>query len=90
MIVKQTKLGQFLRKRRIERNLTQTEVAKLLKCRSQFISNWERGDSSPPWRLLKSLIRIYSIPEQEIMTFLLDEQALFIRKQLGFNRKAVG
>ena len=90
MIVKQTNLGEYLREKRIQAELSQIEVARILKCRSQFISNWERGDSAPPWRLLKVLVRIYRIEESEIMDFLLKEQTTFIRKQLGFSRKSAG
>lgn len=86
MIVKQSNLGTYLRQKRTESGLSQIEVARLLKIRSQFVSNWERGDSAPPWRLLKMLVRIYRINESEIMDFLLAEQALFIRKQLGFKK----
>lgn len=90
MIVKQSNLGEYLREKRIAAELSQIEVARILKCRSQFISNWERGDSAPPWRLLKVLVRIYRIEESEIMDFLLKEQTNFIRKQLGFSRKSAG
>ncbi len=90
MIVKQSNLGEFLREKRLLVELSQTEVARILKCRSQFISNWERGDSAPPWRLLKILVRVYKIDESEMMDFLLSEQTKFIRKQLGFKKSLVG
>lgn len=90
MIVKQSNLGEYLREKRIAAELSQIEVARILKCRSQFISNWERGDSAPPWRLLKVLVRIYRIEESEIMDFLLKEQTIFIRKQLGFKKLQAG
>lgn len=90
MIVKPGNLGDFLRQKRVKAGLSQIEVGRVLKCKSQFVSNWERGDSAPPWRLLKILVRLYRIDENEIMDFLMTEQTKFIRSQLGFARKKLG
>ncbi len=50
----------FLKNARIEVNLTQSQVAESLGySTSQFISNWERGVSSPPLKNLKALSTLY-------------------------------
>lgn len=79
--------GRFLKERRIKAGLKQVDVAHKLKCKSQFICNWERGASTPPWRLLKTLIKIYGISENEILHFLLKEYEGLVRSKLGFKTK---
>ncbi|HRO66085.1 MAG TPA: helix-turn-helix transcriptional regulator [Pseudobdellovibrionaceae bacterium] len=75
-------LGAYLREKREKKGLTQTEVASSLKVRPQFVSNWERGLSSPPWRLLKKIVTLYGIPKNEIIRVLVKEHETFIRKSL--------
>lgn len=56
-----TAMGQELRRLRLKADLKQKEVAELLGYSSpQFISNWERGISSPPVKTLKQLAGIYN------------------------------
>lgn len=55
-----TSMGHELKKLRIKSGLKQKEVAEQLGYTSpQFISNWERGISSPPVKTLKQLASIY-------------------------------
>lgn len=79
--------GVYLKEKRIKAGLKQVDVANKLKCKSQFICNWERGASTPPWRLLKTLIKIYDISENEIVNFLLKEYELLVRTKLGLKNK---
>ena len=56
-----TKMGQELKKLRLKTGLKQKEVAAQLGYSSpQFVSNWERGISSPPVKVLKQLAGIYN------------------------------
>lgn len=80
-------IGQFLREKREARGLSQTEVADALSVKPQFISNWERGMSSPPLRLLRIVMKMYGIPDQELVDFMLKEQEDFLRNQLGMRKK---
>ena len=54
-------LGSELKTLRVKAGLKQKEVASKLGYTSpQFISNWERGISSPPVKSLKQLAEIYN------------------------------
>lgn len=77
-------LGNYLKDKRSNTGLTQSEVATKLGYSSpQFISNFERGLCSPPLKNLKTLVKLYKIPVEEIMTLILDEQESILRKALS-------
>ena len=60
MATDSTKLATSLKKLRVVRGLSQTEVAKKLGYSSpQFVSNWERGLASPPVKVIKRLSGLY-------------------------------
>jgi len=80
-------IGEYLKEKRIKKGLSQIDVAKVLDCKSQFISNWERGLCTPPWDYLKTIVRMYGISEKEIMEFLIKEHERMVRKNLGFKTK---
>lgn len=79
-------LGQFLREKREAGQFTQADVADKLGCKSQFISNWERGAASPPWKMLKAVIKMYKISDKEIVRLLVSDYERAVRKQLGFKK----
>lgn len=81
------KVGQFLRDKREAKKISQTEVADALKVKPQFVSNWERGMSSPPLRLMKPLMKMYGIPEQQMLNLLVAEHESFLRQELGLRKK---
>jgi transcriptional regulator with XRE-family HTH domain len=55
-------LAHFLKIKREGAGLSQGHVAKKLKYTSpQFVSNWERGVSSPPIKILRILSDMYGI-----------------------------
>lgn len=80
-------IGEFLRTKREAKKLSQTDVAEALKVKPQFVSNWERGMSSPPVRLLKQIMRLFGISENELIKFMVDEYEGFLRQQLGAKKK---
>ncbi|MBC7386783.1 MAG: helix-turn-helix domain-containing protein [Cryobacterium sp.] len=60
-------LGDFLRKSRLNVGLSQKEVASVLGYKSsQFVSNWERGLSSPPIATFRRLCELYRTSESEM------------------------
>ena len=62
-----SKLAAALKKLRLARGLSQTEVAKKLGYSSpQFISNWERGLASPPVKVLKRLAALYETDSNQL------------------------
>lgn len=81
-------LGQYLRQRRLEKGLSQVEVAKKLNYSSQFIANWERGVSSPPMQALKKIVEIYGISQKEFLEKIETIQKSFWKRSL-FSRKTI-
>lgn len=80
-------IGKFLKDKRTKAGLKQVEVAEALKCKSQFVCNWERGASTPPWRLTKNLIKLYKINENEFLNFMMKEYEQMIKSELGLKKK---
>ena len=81
-------VGQYLRDKRIESGLTQAKVAEDLGYSTpQFISNIERGLCSPPLKNLRTLVRMYRIPVDEIMVIIMKEQEAILRQALGNKKK---
>lgn len=73
-MAKATQFPMYLRKKRELAGLSQKQVAESLGYTTpQFISNWERGLSTPPIKALKKLADMYSIPKEEIFDLLLQE-----------------
>lgn len=76
-------LGNYLKRKRVEAGITQSDVAKRLGYSTpQFISNIERGLCSPPLKNLRVLVKMYRIPVSEIMKLILNEQEVILRKAL--------
>ena len=83
-------LGSYLKDKRIDVGLTQSEVAhKLGYSTPQFISNFERGLCSPPLKNLKVLVKLYKLPIDEVMGLILQEQETILRKALGKRKKTL-
>lgn len=60
-------LAEFLKTARTRAGLSQKEVASVLGYKSsQFVSNWERGLSSPPITTLRRLCQLYKTSETEV------------------------
>lgn len=81
------RIGLFLKEKRLERGLSQVDVAEVLKVNSQFVSNWERGLSGPPLKTLRTLTRLYEIPEQEVLDVMLEAQEEYLRAELKITRR---
>lgn len=66
-------LADFLKNIRTTAGLTQKEVSQTLGYKSsQFVSNWERGLSSPPIGTLRKLCAIYKASEETMFTMVRD------------------
>lgn len=76
-------LGHYLKQKRKASGFTQWEVAKELGYTSpQFISNFERGLCAPSFDTLPRLIKMYRIPQNEILELLLKQQEQYLREKL--------
>lgn len=68
-------LAQFLKERRVMAGFSQKEVADHLGYdTAQFVSNWERGISSPPISVLKKLAEFYRISAEKLFDVVLEEE----------------
>ena len=64
--------AEFLKNARLEAKLTQSQVAESLGySTAQFISNWERGISSPPLKNLKALSTLYKCRPDDLFEMIL-------------------
>lgn len=67
-------IGTFLKKKRIENNLTQKDIAVRFELSStQFISNWERGISLPPATYLPTLCQLLNIDPKILIKMILEK-----------------
>lgn len=74
--------GKFLKEKRVKANLTQAQVAKALGYKtSQFVSNWERGLSTPPAFVIKKIAELYNINAKELVGLLIDITVIKITKE---------
>lgn len=84
-----TPLAEFLKIARNRASLSQRDVAIRLKYSSaQFVSNWERGVSSPPLRAIRRLATLYQVAEDELYAVMLRET--LERAESEFRRKFYG
>lgn len=87
-------LGNFLKKKRIERNFTQRELASALSdVHTQFVSNWERGLCAPPSHCLQNLIELLKINREALVGVMLEDsratiQAKVYKKKSSKSKKA--
>ncbi|MGZ3795644.1 MAG: helix-turn-helix domain-containing protein [Pseudobdellovibrionaceae bacterium] len=95
--MKQVKaLSDFLKEKRTQAGLSQKDVAdKLGYSSAQFISNWERGLSSPPMHTLKKLAEMYSVNVDEMFDVILESALEQVRIDLqkkfyNHTRRAAG
>lgn len=81
-------LAEFLRKKREESGLTQKEISDSLGYTSpQFVSNWERGVSSPPLNCLAKLVELYKMNPKEIIDIMMKEQEALLKSTLLRKKK---
>ena len=74
MAAKPKTLAESLKQAREDAQLSQRQVADALGYQSaQFISNWERGISSPPMKTLKKLGELYSISAEGLYDILVED-----------------
>ena len=66
--------GEFLKQKRLEKNLTQKELAKLLFVSESAVSKWEKSVAHPDITLLPKLSEILSVTEHEIITASVDTE----------------
>ena len=66
----QIKIGELIRKLRIENHLTQKQLAERIGVTDKAVSKWERGNGCPDISLLTELSKVFGV---ELQTLLLGE-----------------
>lgn len=70
---KKINLSQFLRKKRIEMQMSQAELASMLGYNNpQFVSNWERGLAQPPMRQTREICNILKIDKRTVIDLIVN------------------
>lgn len=68
-----------LKLRRIQKQMTQKDLAKKLGYQSsQFVSNWERELCNPPWEILPLICRLLGVSQSRATAMVLSD----LRKRL--------
>lgn len=77
------KLGEYLKKKRLEKKLSQGDLATLLKrVHIQFVSNWERGICAPPGHSFQKLIDILKLNRAHLVDVMLEDSKAEIEKKV--------
>lgn len=64
----------MLKKLRLENNLTQAKLSKMLNVKQGTVSMWERGKTKPPLTKIYALARALNVSVGEIVSCLLDDK----------------
>lgn len=81
-------LAAYLKEKRIQVGLTQSEVAKKLGYSSpQFVSNWERGLANPPVFVLRDLTKMYKVPVDELFDLIVEDFKQELQRELSAGRR---
>lgn len=83
-------LKDLLKDARAEAGYTQKQIAdKFGYDSAQFVSNWERGVSSPPLKTLKKLAALYHIDATVLFETVLDQELRSARQKVhkAFGKK---
>jgi transcriptional regulator with XRE-family HTH domain len=89
MYIDRKYFGSFLSKKRVKKGLSQAKVAEALGyASSQFVSNWERGTSSPPLDKLPLISELLDIPPGELIELITSETEAFLKAELYPSRKS--
>ena len=65
--MEQEKIGKFIKKLRIEHNMTQNELASKLGVTYQAVSKWENGKNIPDITLLKQISDLFDVEINDIL-----------------------
>lgn len=77
-------LNELLRKRRIEKGMSQRDVSKVFGYTSaQYISNIERSLALPPVKYIKKISKLYGFKPGELENVFLKQKVEKLKAQLG-------
>lgn len=77
------KLSQYIKEKRLEKNMTQVELAKKLGMSSaQHLCNIENGSAPMPSKYYRKLCSVLRITKDELVDIMVDEYELLVRSWL--------
>ncbi len=78
------KIGQKIKTKRRERNLTQEELANILGVTKAAVSKWENGESYPDITMLPQIAQLFCITMDELFDYALTNKPLTIVNEYHF------
>ena len=60
-------INEKLRELRLENNLTQRDLAKLLNVSNKTVSHWESGYTEPPRHIIVSIKKIFNVSYEDLL-----------------------
>lgn len=76
-------IGRFLRENREKKDLTASEVARQLKYSPQFVANWERGMSLPPFKVLRKYCKIIDVSVDSLRELIIANYIKHLDRAIG-------
>ena len=73
--------GEFFKQKRLEKKLTQKDLAKMIMVSESAVSKWEKNIAHPDISLLPKLAEILNVTEHELITASTDKNLLQEKKQ---------
>ena len=64
----QKKTGEFLKKLRKEKNITQEALAEKIGVSNRTVSRWENGNNMPDWDLILQISQFYNVRIEDILS----------------------
>ena len=84
-------MGKAIKLKRMEKGISQAQIAEALGYSSpQFVSNWERGVSSPPMNALLVIIEMLGMDKVEVFELLMTEREKQLKTALNLSKSRVG
>lgn len=84
-------LGSFIKEKRLKKSLSQAELAEKLGYASpQFVSDWERGVSSPPIKKLPEISKVLSVNINTLFDLLVDLATMQLKENLNEEFSKIG
>lgn len=80
-------IGEHIRKRRLEQNLFQADVARLIGVEETSIYNWESNRSNPSVKYIPKVIKFLGYIPEIFPNKTLGEQLIYYRKIHGLSQK---
>ena len=86
-MISKKNFGSFIKEKRIEKNLTQKELAEMLYLSESAVSKWEMGKSYPDITMIPDLCAALDVSEKELISGATDTEYRRMKHDAGLYRK---